>query len=360
MIGTRPKPLAGSLYRRLITDGTWAYQRDEYGYRNLRSFPLMQEFCGLPYIDIRVSFNSFIPKDIDNALSDKLVNYYLNCLAHDPNKHDKVEFEIVFSCNTFDLPQRIKVLSAYGFTQQEIDILRDSLRVLTNNVINVKDGLWITDINKIGILDRRREIVITSDMEDIAKIYWLMADCTRYGTLPFAGLARAGFIAVQLLKSLVAIDILTDTDYENYMGSLNTISAQMTADWKELSYSALLRKYGHLRPGTYDINSKRYDEAPEMYFGQHTAPIQRDNTLFALSIEQYAAIQREMERQDLDGDVLALFKFIKTGIEEREYAKFIFTKSLSYTLELLARLGEKHGFNHKDMAFLDYFVIDRL
>ena len=54
MIGIRPKPLASTLYRRLITDGTWAYQRDEYGYRNLRSFPLMVEFCGLPYIDIRV------------------------------------------------------------------------------------------------------------------------------------------------------------------------------------------------------------------------------------------------------------------------------------------------------------------
>ena len=55
MIGIRPKPLALSLYRELITDSIWAYQRNNYGYRNLRSFPLMQHFQGLPYIDVRVS-----------------------------------------------------------------------------------------------------------------------------------------------------------------------------------------------------------------------------------------------------------------------------------------------------------------
>ena len=42
-------------------------------------------------------------------------------------------------------------------------------------------------------------------IDKISRIYWLLEDCKRYGTLPFAGLARAGFIAVQLLRSLVAV-----------------------------------------------------------------------------------------------------------------------------------------------------------
>ena len=37
------------------------------------------------------------------------------------------------------------------------------------------------------------------------KVYWLLEDGKRYGTLPFAGLARAGFIAIQMLKSFVRI-----------------------------------------------------------------------------------------------------------------------------------------------------------
>ena len=57
----RPKPLALSLYKELITDSIWAYQRDNYGYRNLRSFPFLVSFSGIPFIDVRVSFNSFIP-----------------------------------------------------------------------------------------------------------------------------------------------------------------------------------------------------------------------------------------------------------------------------------------------------------
>jgi phosphohistidine swiveling domain-containing protein len=361
MIGLRPKPLASSLYRKLITDGTWAYQRNEYGYKNLRSFPLMVDFCGLPYIDVRVSFNSFIPRDIDNELSAKLANYYLDSLALDPDKHDKVEFEIVFSCNTFDLTDRIKVLSDFGFTQTEIDILKNSLRILTNNIINIKDGLWITDTQKIDILDKRREIIITSNMDDISKIYWLIADCTRYGTLPFAGLARAGFIAVQLLKSLASIRILSEKDYQNYMRSLNTISSQMSADKQELSQTAFLRKYGHLRPGTYNITSRRYDAAPDIYLGEQGCGISKnDISQFTLSLEQYGAIQNEMKKQQLEGDVLALFQFLKASIEGREYSKFVFTKSLSYVLELFAGLGETYGFTRDDMAYLDCTVIDRL
>ena len=362
MIGIRPKPLASSLYRKLITDGTWAYQRNEYGYKNLRSFPLMIEFCGLPYIDIRISFNSFIPNDIDDELSEKLANYYLNSLTNDPDKHDKVEFEIVFSCNTFDLQNRLKILSEHGFTKYDIDTLRNSLCNLTNNIINITDGLWIFDTEKINILDKRREIIISSDMDDISKIYWLIADCVRYGTLPFAGLARAGFIAVQLLKSLVSINILSEREYQNYMSSLKTISSEMSSNWAELSQPAFLRKYGHLRPGTYDITSNRYDMTPELYFGgqiidTHTS-IKKES--FTLSLEQYTSIQNEMKNQGLHGDVLALFKFIKAGIEGREYSKFIFTKSLSYVLELLVKLGKNYGFTREDMSYLDYFLIDKI
>ena len=54
IIGIRPKRLGLSLYKELITDETWAYQRDNYGYRNLRSHPLLVSFLGIPYIDTRI------------------------------------------------------------------------------------------------------------------------------------------------------------------------------------------------------------------------------------------------------------------------------------------------------------------
>lgn len=126
IIGVRPKPLALSLYKNLITDNIWAYQRNNYGYRNLRSFPLLISFEGLPYIDVRLSFNSFIPSDIDDTLADRLTDHYIDKLVESPNHHDKVEFEIIYSCYTVDLKQRLQPLIDKGFSQTECNTLAES------------------------------------------------------------------------------------------------------------------------------------------------------------------------------------------------------------------------------------------
>ncbi|MFD4631496.1 hypothetical protein ACFVYR_25705 [Streptomyces sp. NPDC058284] len=65
MIGLRPRPLALSLYRRLITDETWAESRHRYGYRDVRGVPLLVDLGGLPYINIRASFSSLMPQNIE-------------------------------------------------------------------------------------------------------------------------------------------------------------------------------------------------------------------------------------------------------------------------------------------------------
>ena len=159
MIGVHPRNLALSLYKELITDDTWAYQRDNYGYLRLRSFPLMVDFCGMPYIDVRVSFNSFVPADLSPAIAEKLVNYYLGELSRHPEEHDKVEFDIIFSCYTFDLPRRAGVLREHGFTAEEVEELISSLRKLTNRIINSRTGLWRGDGEKIRILRKRYRII---------------------------------------------------------------------------------------------------------------------------------------------------------------------------------------------------------
>ena len=138
IIGVRPRPLALSLYQDLITNSLWAYQRDNYGYRNLRSFPLLVNFHGLPYIDVRVSFNSFLPKDIPADVAQRLIEYYIQRLSNAPELHDKVEFDIVFSCYTLDMPQRIKGLAEYGFELTDRRYITRSLRNLTNRIIGLK------------------------------------------------------------------------------------------------------------------------------------------------------------------------------------------------------------------------------
>jgi len=362
IIGTRPRPLAFSLYKELITDGTWAYQRDNYGYRNLRSFPLLVNFSGLPYIDVRISFNSFIPADLKDNLAEKLVNHYLERLIEYPNKHDKVEFDIIYSCYTLDLPERISELKKEGFSQDECDDISDSLRRLTNGIIHSEDGLWKKDISKLDELKSRQKTISSSNLTQIEKIYWLLEDCKRHGTLPFAGLARAGFIAVQLLHSLVRVGILTEIEHERFMASLESVSSNMKNDLRQ-SKSDFLKKYGHLRPGTYDILSNRYDESPELYFDWNNLDSNKESNKeipFTLSLDTMNRLEKLLKEHRLEHNVLSLFDFIKRAIEGREYAKFVFTKSLSDALVLIKNVGQVNGISVEDLSYSDISFVKKL
>lgn len=184
IIGVRPKPLALSLYRELVTDSIWAYQRHNYGYRNLRSFPLMPHFFGLPYIDVRLPFNSFIPVDLEEGIAGRLVDHYIDRLLAEPTLHDKVEFEIVFSCYTLDLPKRLGKLTEVRFSGAEQQQIANSLRTLTNRIINNRNGLWRTDAAKLDILQVRREALLAAAGDPLERIYWLLEDGKRLGVGP--------------------------------------------------------------------------------------------------------------------------------------------------------------------------------
>lgn len=351
-IGMRPRPLALSLYQELITDEVWALSRRDYGYSDLKGFPLMMSLAGLPYIDVRVDFNSFIPKNLGGGLGRKLVNYYMERLIATPGNHDKVEFEIVFSCYTLDLPERLRVLSSAGFSPSECAKLSDSLRNLTNRVIHPETGLWRAELEKIERLagmqgDRR--------LDGVSRIASLLDECKRFGTLPFAGLARAAFIAVEQLRSLVAAGVLSAAEREAFMASLKTVSSTMRKDFQALSKREFLKRYGHLRPGTYDVLSPRYDEEPQRYF-DWTA---RDGAAapaaanFAPSTEHLRRTDGLLREHKLDCDARGFFDFIRKAIEGREHAKFVFTRSLSDALSLFKRLWLDAGLSAEDCSFGD-------
>jgi glutamine kinase len=361
IIGVRPRPLSLSLYCELITDAIWAYQRDNYGYKNLRSFPLLVSFHGLPYIDVRVSFNSFVPRDVPDDLAGRLVNYYIDRLLSEPHLHDKVEFAIIFGCYTLDLPQRLAKLTEYGFSSADLVELSGALRRLTNRIIHGDTALWRRDRAKIDELARRFPTIDNAEIDKISRIYWLIEDCKRYGTLPFAGLARAGFIAMQLLQSFVEVGALSAEEAATFMASVDTVGSRIARDFAQLPKAEFLARYGHLRPGTYDILSPRYDEAPDLYFDWLNPRVTgSEPPRFALSIEQLRHIERLLKEHELDIDVLSMIEFIKAGIEGREYAKFVFTRSLSDALTLIRQLGEDHGLSAEDCAFLDYDTIRKL
>ena len=351
IIGIKPKKLALSLYKELITDEIWAYQRDNYGYRNLRSFPLLVSFLGVPFIDVRVSFNSFIPKSLKKDVSSKLVDYYLEKLLLNTTHHDKVEFEIIYSCYFFGISNKLAMLKKNNFNKKEIEAIKVSLLNLTNNVINRKNGLYKKDIEKIEKLKFNYEEIVSSSLSIVDKIYWLTEDCKRYGTLPFAGVARAAFIAMQFLNSMLNEGIINLQEYDNFLNSLNTVSKQLNNDKLNLSKKEFLEIYGHLRPGTYDITSFRYDEDYDKYFSSKHSSFKDVN--FTFSSFQKNKIQNLLNENNLNFNVEDFILFLSEAIEGREYLKFIFTKHLSKILQYIQEFGIKYKISRKDMAHVD-------
>ena len=254
----------------------------------------------------------------------------------------------------------------YGFNENEITRIEFALLELTNNIIDPYKGLYKSDIAKISILEDNYNKIIHSDISIIDKIYWLIEECKTYGTLPFAGVARAGFIAVQFLRSFVSIGIINRNEYDAYMNSLDTVNKKMSRDLQRLykgniTKEDFLKIYGHIRPGTYDILSKRYDEAFDEYFGGDGQPdITEMKEPFAFSQEQMTNIQRELEENGLAITADELMMFIKEAIEGREYLKFVFTKSVSKILQLVEELGGRVGISVDDMAYLDISVVKQL
>ncbi|RMB00578.1 PEP/pyruvate-binding domain-containing protein [Eilatimonas milleporae] len=368
IIGTRPRPLAFSLYRTLVMDEVWAQQRRDYGYRDLRGFPLMVDLAGQPFVDIRACFESFIPADLDTAAATRLAEHYMERLLECPDLHDKVEFDIVLSCFTFDLGDRLAALDYAGFTTRERDAIGNGLLSLTKRNLEGTDRPWDRDrAALLGLNDRRRQVMGDNALGPLDRVYWLIADCRRMGTRPFAGLARMGFIAQQMLRSLMTAGLISPEDHRTFMMDLHTVSSQLQQDFTALSRHDFLRRYGHLRPGSYDILSPRYDEAPELYFnddkGGETGRTVRSAPLGAhgvnLSAEQGRLIDNRLRDAGLDLDTATLFDIMAKAIRDREWAKFEFTRNLSDALALLRHWGETVGLTAEDLSFADIDVVTR-
>ena len=141
------------------------------------------------------------------------------------------------------LKDRLQKLDQANFSKTEIDHLSDSLRRLTNRIVDNKHGLWLKDQERLKTLKERRDKLLHSNSDPVERVYWLIEDCKRYGTLPFAGLARAGFVAVQMLNSLVTVGAITEVEKDLFMASLSTISGQMTRDRSALDKTTFLNHY---------------------------------------------------------------------------------------------------------------------
>ena len=354
MIGKHPSELSYSLYKKLITDKTWGKARTIMGYRNMSSFNLMNRICGQPYIDIRLSLNSFLPKTLPKKISKKIVNYGISQLKLAPQYHDKIEFEISNPSFAFDSNEKISKRFCKHLKSKEIKIFTNILKNFTQDLLNENTSFALLEVSKnIEYLkDQYKEFNIKK-IKDLSK---LMELCKK-GTLNFSIAARHGFVAITFLKSLINKKVLSEAQGEKFEQSLNTITKKMLFDQylvgkKKLSIKKFMKKYGHLRPGSYDITSKRYDQINNFNFNISKDKIKK--TTFKLSIIQKKKIDKLLKMNGFKTmNHKTFFKYLGDAISLREYAKFIFTKYLSLILEIIANYGNTKKISRNELSNLN-------
>lgn len=266
IIGTKPASLAFSLYRYIITDETWATQRAEYGYRDVRPCPLLVDVLGHPYVDVRATFNSFCPAAVPEALARRLIEAQLRRLAEHPELHDKVEFDVLFTCWHFDLDEQLADRFGEAFDEQERALVRDALLDVTRGGIS----RCAADRAALDAVEARHERIRESGVSALDKAFLHLENARVYGALHFSHLARGAFVAVIMLRSMVRKGLVGEEEMDGFLASLHTVSSDLQSDAEavsagQLGWDALVAKYGHLRPGTYDINSSTYGDAPEEF-----------------------------------------------------------------------------------------------
>ncbi len=361
IIGTKPRRLATSLYRHLVTDEVWARQRAEYGYRDVRPCPLLVEVAGHPYIDVRASLNSFVPAALDARTAARLVDAYLDRLHEHPELHDKIEFEVAFTCAIADFDAQAGRLAGAGLDAGEIAALRDALRDVTAAGI---DRL-AADAAAVAPLDAAIGRLRAAGLAPLDETYYQLELVRRAGTPVFAHLARGAFVATALIRSFERAGVLTEGDTAAFLVSVQTVLGRMRADAGAVASGALaweqfVDAYGHLRPGTYDITSPSYRSAPDLYLGplveraREAVGVHRDHTQDApvWNAATRRRVDAELARMGLGVDCEAFLAFAAAAIAGREESKFVFTKALSAALDCIAEFGAARGLTRDELALV--------
>lgn len=360
MIGRAPRNLAYSLYKTLITDDAWRTAREEMGYQVPKGQPLMVSLAGQPFIDTRFSFHSYLPEGLPQEISEKLVNVWVDHLKNRPELHDKVEFEVAITTYSFDIDHKMDSLLGDALNNNEKELFKKALFRLTKSLLLDENSGGIADalarVERLKYLQENDKN--NRDNTELNEIYRMIKECIELGTIPFSILARHGFIARTLLLSLERNGILTSEEILNLQRGIQTVAGELVDDLVNLQLGALdrrefMNKYGHLRPGTYDIHSLRYDQIENFGEGDGTPQHEKEEVKFQLPAQRMKELDEYLVQEGFTFmNAESFLNYIERATAGREYGKFIFTRTVSDMLEMIARYGEQNGLSRDEISHI--------
>jgi len=142
------------------------------------------------------------------------------------------------------------------------------------------------------------------------------------------------------------------------MNSITTTLSKFQDDFEDycnnrLSKKEFLDKYGHLRPGTYDIMALRYDR--NGVFLDNIKFVKPKHSQMKPNYKEL--ISEILNKCPLNFRNVDFFSFVRDALKQREELKFEFTHNLSDAMELIVKAGQKLKFSKEDMVYLDIQTI---
>ena len=215
----------------------------------------MYSFGGQPFINVRNSFQSFIPCNIPTKLTNDLLNHWITYLKNNPHLHDKLNLSRHNKLD-FWFWFKNKQLLPKHFKQNDIDLIRKEYFEITKNAVEQNTNSIQSNIEILNDLleEHNRSLENLNKGNHLETISKIIENIKEKGTTPFSILARHAFIGKALLKSLVNIKILKENEKKELERSVSTITSEFLFDldllsMDKLSLDEFLKKYGHLRPG---------------------------------------------------------------------------------------------------------------
>ncbi len=240
-------------------------------------------------------------------------------------------------------------LRNYGFVDKDILQISDALYQNTKSIIEQYDAILSKDLQCLIILERtydkcKMKYCLDKVDDILDAIVEIMPIIRDYGVVPFARQARCAFIARSLCLSMLD-ECLVDADtMDLFMRSIKTVTSELQEDVigyhnGKVDMEYIQNKYGHLRSHSYDITSPTYNQ---IGFSEVFNCFNNKNSSKVCETQ----INTCFPETDIN-----LTKFIKTSFAQREYFKFIFTKSLSFVLDLISNLAKHLGISKEEISY---------
>lgn len=355
IIGNTVRPLGFSLYRLLITDKIWAQARTDIGYSECDDDDLVKNMAGHPFVNVRASFQSLLPQNIPFSIKTKLIDHFVNRLIQNPRLHDKIEFEIIPNVFTPNINAELKSQVGDILSKMELDCLKQGLKEVTFSMIKGSSSIdkYMAKINELEQYSFKGQDL---------NYRWLMTLIQRCqeGTFAFAALARHGFAGAILMRSLVSLEIFDAGRLNDFHKGFSTVSGDFVRDCNllakgQISENIFCQRYGHLRPGTYDILSPRYDQINVSLFGNKNDSVsEKSANNFRLTRKEIKEIDSAMSAVGFNNITANdLINYCMGAIKSREYSKLIFTRFVSEIIENVIQFGKTAGLCREELSFLE-------